>query len=168
MVPRSRRVGFTLAELLLVLAMMMVLLAVSVPSLRSWNHRLHLQQTESAMIRLAGEARKQAIRTGYAWEMTFSPASRQLTIAPKGIAIEAIPREITNRVAKEAWAAKVRGELRFADSQRGEPIASLHFSPQGTVTPASIQIAVPPGMQSQWVTHRLTGGLQPMLPSQRR
>jgi len=150
--PRS---GFSILELLLVLTLMAILAAISVPSLRRWQATLPLEQSASAIQQLVATVQLDALRSG-------RPA--RLTLEPSGALFNPVVSVTTGR---EVLPLRLPSGIRCrpADPDDNQPTATIRpdgglelvFHPDGTATPASLVLEDPAGRKVGLVIHRLNG-----------
>lgn len=79
---KARRRGFTLVELLLVLALAVVLAALSWPAVRGPLSRMRLRQSAGQLEAIFAEAKYQAITTGDVYEVRYQRGGGRLEWSP--------------------------------------------------------------------------------------
>ena len=92
--PRAR--GFTLLEVVVALAIVAVVLAVSVPAMQNFYESSQYRGAIGDVVSLLGSARHTAIRTGSDQDVFFYPRERRISsgrankILPEGISLEVL------------------------------------------------------------------------------
>ena len=150
----SRRAAFTLMELILVLGVLVVLTAITLPGILRWQRALPLEQAVSILQLQLQETRAAAVRSGEAWSLILphphEPWRREPVIAsqdriqhyrfrlPAGIRCEII-------------------EPAGTPSSRQEPQKQIVFQPDGTVHGCRLRITTNDGIVTILQIHRMTG-----------
>lgn len=152
--PAAARSGFSLMELLLVLALMTVLAAITVPSLQGWQQRLTLEQAASTLQQQITETRLRSIQSGERWLLVLSlPEKTSLQLCPDS------PQIIPARFrfpADISWKAMSRHN---AVPTSMETIR-LVFRPDGTCSDISLQLSDQRGHSLALSLDRLTGSVR--------
>src|SRR4051794_399213 len=81
---RRQRSGFTLLEVLLVMAILVILAAVSLPTLDAMYGDTKLRGAADEVVGAWGEARARAIDTGVNFRFAIMPGKERYRIAPEG------------------------------------------------------------------------------------
>jgi Tfp pilus assembly protein FimT len=163
--------GFTLIELLMVLSLLIVLTAVSLPGLVRWQRALPLDQATSMLQQQLQETRLVAIQTGQPWRLVLPDSGRSGYREPVPFAASVAQRLASisrsgagqNRfrqnksVLRDAtafqWPVGVRCEVLSA----GDSNPSVVFQPDGTAVDRQLRLANQHGHSQILQLVRLTG-----------
>lgn len=156
--PPAAAQGFSLMELLLVLALLTVLAALTVPALHSWQQRLTLERAATALQHQITETRLRSIQSGERWVLVLSlpeKTSRQLRpdrplYRPE---ILQLPKTISLK----------------AEPEKGQPTTDaqmirLMFRPDGTCSATSLLLNDTRGNTLSLSIDRLTGSVRITAP----
>jgi type II secretion system protein H len=119
---RSRTSGFTLLEMVFVVAVGMIVTTVSVPMTRSAMRTYHLNTAVATLTGAIQTTRYQAIMRGYHHNINFNPSSRSYQLASKVPPATAF----SNVGTAVPWCPS--GDVTLSAS------TTLEFFPGGTVT----------------------------------
>lgn len=123
---RSDRSGFTLVELLVVMAVMAVSFALIFATVGSGLGRKQDRRFAAELAALLGRARHQAMAAGTPVAVVFSEESRRCWITEPGEGSVDIPREL---------------EIRAVGLLREEDVLYLFFYPDGASSGAELAVA---------------------------
>ncbi len=130
------RLGFTLLELILVLALFALVRAAATPALRSFARRGVLDDTAASLLALTQQAQTRAIHEAVVHRVVFDLAERRAWLEQAGEwGLEASPRPGTEPVD---WGRTVTVASDISPSEY-ETVAIM-FYPTGLVTPGSLVI----------------------------
>jgi type II secretion system protein H len=129
--PHDRRGGFTLIEVLLVLAVLLVMASLVWPSL-DWMYRQHRlrQAAESVRVRLSA-ARLRAVEAGFPYQFRFEPGGYRFVVLPTDVGSTAGPAA---QAAPIAWKAagslptKMRFDVPTTANVGAQPLAADLFT----------------------------------------
>jgi prepilin-type N-terminal cleavage/methylation domain-containing protein len=146
--PSSRRTGFTLVEVLLVLGLLAILSAVVLPAVGRWQSGLPLQRAETEIRDALIHARTQAITTGRSCGIQVHAGNEQYrTIRTTANG----PRTTEHRLSEG---------VRFGAAGNGAGwMAPVLFTPDGIAADAVVPMADAEGRRSRLRLRRLTGSV---------
>lgn len=154
---RSR--GFTLLELGITIAILVVLIAICVPGITGWIRRNDLSRAESELADMVSEAKRMALRSGQTYQVRFDRNSCRLFMEAR--AASGSKRELEKKgVSNKSVALSKDIQIQFSSDQNQMPITALTLSPVGTISAAGIRVAHRSGIEGNWRTNRLTGTIQ--------
>jgi len=145
---RSRRRGFSLAELLIVVALLAIAAAVVVPN-SSTSMATDLVQAAEVVVAELDYVRNLAVTYGSSYEATYSDDGTQLLLAHSGSnsSLDTLPAapfgsvndDPTQRVLRINELTSLAGDVRIVGAvavtdSGDEPIASIEFGPLGETT----------------------------------
>jgi prepilin-type N-terminal cleavage/methylation domain-containing protein len=160
--PAVGRPGFSILELLVVLTLMAILAAISVPSLRRWQASLPLEQSASAIQQLAARVRLDALRSGRPARLTLDPSG--LLFTPT-VSLTANREVLPLRLPDGIRCRLLSGDERKSSALlRSDGRLELVFHPDGTATPAGLVLSDSGGGSLCVVLGRLTGSVS-VVPS---
>jgi type II secretion system protein H len=152
-----RRSGFSILELLVVLALMAILAAITVPSLRRWQATLPLEQSASAIQQLVARVQLDALRSGRSAGLTLESSGALFTPAVSvTTGREVLPLRLPDGI--RCLPATPEGS-RSTSRTRSDGGLELIFHPDGTATPACLVLEDPAGRNLGLVIHRLNGSV---------
>ena len=99
----KRACGFTLLEVVVALAIVVIVLAVSVPAMQNFYESSQYRGAIGDVVSLLGSARHTAIRTGNDQDVFIYPNERRITsgraskILPEGVSLEVLGSAELNR-----------------------------------------------------------------------
>ena len=129
--------AFTLIELVLVMALLVTMLALAVPSLSSSLHQRNLEQEASRLLALTEYGRDEAAARGVPVIVWLSPDDGHFGVeVKKGFDADAIrPKEFVLNGAGLRFDPPEGG---VASSVQGHGFNVAEFAPDGTLDPASV------------------------------
>lgn len=163
--------GFTLIELLMVLSLLIMLTAVSLPGIVRWQRTLPLDQATSLLQQQFQETRLVAIQTGHPWRLVLPDSGRSGYREPVPAAgsvvqtLASIGRSTAGQnafrqndpVLRDAtdfqWPVGIRCEVLSA----GDTSSSFVFQPDGTATDRQLRLSNDYGHSQILQLVRLTG-----------
>ena len=145
--PLGLREAFSLVEMLLVLAILGVVTALTVPAIDHWQRAQQLQAAVDLVRSELLDARRTAIDTGRSVAFEYQPGSGRY----------AVREESADRVHEGQLAESVRFGLLSAPRQQSWP--ALWFHPNGTAVDHSVPVSDDVGRTQHLVVRRLTGGV---------
>ncbi len=151
---RLRRAGFTLMELILVLGVLVVLTAITLPGILRWQRALPMEQAVSMLQLQLQETRAAAIRSGEAWCLILPHASEPGRRQPLASS------QVRNHVHSFRIPAGTSCDIIDAvgsQNQRPEATKQIVVQPDGTVRACRIRITTDTGIVTTLQIHRLTG-----------
>lgn len=155
--PAARRSGFSILELLVVLTLMAILAAISVPALRRWQATLPLEQSAAAIQQLIARVRLDALRSGRPALVTLESSGILFTPTVSSTNNrEVLPLRLPDGIRCEPLAENVRQPSRVL---RSDGRVELVFHPDGTATPASLILRDQAGRSLGLIIRRLNGGV---------
>lgn len=138
-----RRTGFTLFEVLLVLALLLVLVGLSIPALESLQSRQPMDQAIAMAQQSFLQARLEAIRSGQRWGI----------LMPGRDPGRCFPVNSKSRFSFDfAWPEGIQSAQ--AEDRSG---ADFVFFPDGTATPGTLVLTDSDGRAATLTVSRLTG-----------
>ena len=153
--PRS---GFSLMELLLVLALLTVLAALTVPAMRGWQQRLTLERAATALQHQISETRLRSIRSGERWMLVLSLSEKtSLQIRP-------------DRPLSQPELLRLPQDIRLKpEPEKGQPpvdaqVLRIIFRPDGTCSATALRISDTRGNSLSLSLDRLTGSVRISTP----
>jgi prepilin-type N-terminal cleavage/methylation domain-containing protein len=126
MIRRTRRRGYTLLELMAVMAALLVLGVMILPTLSGIRGNTNLKASEDVLRSLLAQARAKAIEDGKNYKMTFSEDGRNVRIEPD---VNSITGEA---VAPDGYDRPI---IREEELPKGVTVAILDLQDQGTPAP---------------------------------
>jgi prepilin-type N-terminal cleavage/methylation domain-containing protein len=87
--PRAAR-AFTLIEIMVVIGIMAIIFAISMPSIYRQMHKDSMRQAVSDVLDACSRARERAILTGQACEVRLRPADRMISVSGSSAAAPAV------------------------------------------------------------------------------
>lgn len=152
----SRRVGFTLFELLLVLALLSLLAGVTLPALASWRDRIALDRATHNLVHAVQTAKRRSLESGEERVIFFRSVERSLVVGPT--VNDFRPNQQLRDYETFSLDEGLTVEFR---TDGGSRLDALKIRPLGKLPLATIRITDPTG-QAQRTYHidRLTGTLR--------
>lgn len=150
----SRRAAFTLMELILVLGVLVVLTAMTLPGILRWQRAMPMEQAVSIMQLQLQETRAAAVRSGEAWSLLLPDINEPGRREPVTASQE------TNQQQRFRLPAGIHCEIIEAagtSGSRREPPNQIVFQPDGTVRSCRIRITTNDGIVTILQIHRMTG-----------
>lgn len=150
--------GFSLMELLLVLALLTVLAALTVPALRNWQQRLTLEQAATALQHQITETRLRSIQSGERWVLVLSlPERTSLQMRPGHPLNHPEMLQLPQQISLKP------------DPDKSQPstdpqIIRLVFRPDGTCSAAALLLSDTRGNSLALSIDRLTGSVRITAP----
>lgn len=125
---RHSRPAFTLFEMLLVMAVMVLVVGIAWPSLSSIRHRQHLHQSaETVKVRMMG-ARVHAIESGLTYQFRYAPGGREFVVVPYSEISPDTPASGPGAVAR--LAGSLATTVQFdADLSGGDTTSAIGLNP---------------------------------------
>jgi prepilin-type N-terminal cleavage/methylation domain-containing protein len=152
------RFGFTMFELLMVLAVLAVMVGAALPSIQTWILRAKIDHAGTALIQLASEAKRRAVESGETWAIRYVPGQACLQISScqdSSSILKKSDRGATNqRNLHEALT------MEFLDSSSRSRIDCIQVSPVGAISPVEVQIFNRDSLVDAFVSDRLTGDIR--------
>lgn len=150
MVSARKMQGFTLIELMIIIALLSIVLAMAVPNFTQFIRNNHVQAKADELNSFLHYARAQAIATRKPYEVVFTDSDNKITLNQKGQATE---REMQINAAK----AKVRG--------KGSATTKVEYLPTGAVTAeGSLSVCYENDAANGYVIQIWTSGLTQRYP----
>jgi prepilin-type N-terminal cleavage/methylation domain-containing protein len=147
--PVTKRCGFTLLELVLVVGLLLVVTAVALPGIAGWQARLPLDRAVAAIQHTCLEARVLAIQTGTTHVVQLSEQKSEVYMFPTGV--------IENQGEQPKFPpGQDIATFDFLDSE-GHNLTRLLFYPDGTSSSAQIAVTDENEHQTLLILDRLTG-----------
>jgi len=138
-VQKNRRPGFTLLELVLVAAILIIVSALAVPRFRKTFDFLQLQNFASDTVSFARYAQAKAITDGKIYKLVFDTEKKLLKIESQAKAEDGDGGE-------EKWYTEKNKLMPdYVEVQLEEGKGDVKFYPDGTADKATIKVFVPSG-----------------------
>jgi len=155
--PAAHRSGFSILELLVVLTLMAIVAAISVPALRRWQATLPLEQAAASIQQLVARVRLDALRTGRPALLTLDSSGILFTPTVSSPATrEVFPLRLPAGLRCEPLSENTRQPSRVL---RSDGRVELVFHPDGTATPASLFLRDQAGRSLGLIIRRLNGSV---------
>lgn len=138
---KSRQHGFTLVELMVVIAIMAIIMAIGVPSMRTMINQDSIRKAVRDVMDGCHSARAQAILTGQTMELRFRPEDGSLSIGPSagaGTTAESSGESKPAAAATAAFSATLSSQLSIDTwsvnfyEQLTNEVSAIRFFPNGT------------------------------------
>lgn len=139
---RSRRPGFTLIELIVVLALIAILTAVILPEMRGSLEESVLRSTARSMVAACNTANSRAVASGHPYHLIIDPAAHRYRIEQSPGSTRSHP---SNKPAPTPESAAIDPRI-VVEVHPLEPPApnssqhSVEFHPDGTVDAAEFRL----------------------------
>ena len=140
---KSKIPGFTIVELLVVMGIIGLLLAISVPSAARYAGRIRFSAATREIMGLLSLARSSAISSGHQQVVVVDVEAGRLLI-------EDSPEAAQTRAVSLASNVEVR--LTTSDGQELDTPARLVFQPNGALEGRSIQVTLSDGTRTQTIS----------------
>lgn len=157
----SKRAGFSLFELLMVLALLAVLAGLALQGARVWTERTKIDRANGAVVELVSEARRRAVNDGSAWVIQYSNQTQKLTLKPERPSIHNSPSKKAELEEERLLDENI--QIEFLSEKSGKSLKSIRVTPLGSITPADIRVLRGGILQQAFRTERLTGNLRRVL-----
>jgi type II secretion system protein H len=155
----AREKGFTMVEIIVVIAIMAIMMAISVPSFVDWRKNANYRKTANEITSIMREARSLAVSKGLQHQVVFNPTSKCYQLQSYNIA--------TNSFNTASQTSCAPPDVTLRDSLDGTSTAvmTVIFKTNGTATisggpeaPTSGNVSVnDSGTQKYLVTVMQTG-----------
>ena len=122
--------GFTLLEIIIVIALIAVLAAISVPSFISWSKNLNYRQASKQITSMLREARTQAISTNLQYMVVIEPQNNCYEIYKGTLSYNTPPASFTTLVQQVTAPSNVI--IRGGSGGTLTTNVSVTFNPNGT------------------------------------
>lgn len=154
--------GFTVFELVIVLALFVSALALSMPAISNWQRRTELNRAENALMQMIADAKRNAIQSGIPWQVTYNRQSHRLLLQQMEEPRAETKSTSTNlpRIRNESVVISPLIDMRITGIGADAPESVIVLSPVGTINAATVRIAHRVGWSSTWITHRLAGDIR--------
>lgn len=166
-----RQRGFTLFEVLLVLAVIAIATGVALPSLLQWTQRNRLQTLESGLQRLLQEGRRAACQDGTMRFLRLDALRGELVLETHR-ASNGKSTMVRQGSAQPSETEPVRrmplppgSFVKFRHLETLQNLDRISIPASGLMEPIGIAIQTPRGLKSEWTIHRYTGVFQVPRPS---
>ena len=150
----GRQRAFTLVELLLVMAMLVVATSLVMPGVGRWQRNMPLDQSLQQIKYELARTRVLAMSQGTAWTVTFRLGGRQWSRTPTYSHDTQLSQQFM-----------LPEEVRFesAEKIRSKPEVSVRFLADGTATPARLILRDVDGTGREIRLDRLTGTMHAVI-----
>ncbi len=165
--------GFTMVELVIVLAVACIILAISLPTINRTITNMHLTSSATSLAGVIQSTRYQAISTGCPYEVTITAASRSYQIYTEKVVTSPTAPPVCATTYSYVCASNYSGAacaIQFANSDVNvsfNPVSAtstLVLNPSGTIsttssitTPSTFTIVFSPSTGSQTKTVTVSG-----------
>ena len=124
----AREKGFTLVEIIIVIAIMAIMMGISVPSLVDWRKNANFRKTANEITSLLREARSMAISKGLQHQVVLNPTSKCYQLQAFNIA--------TNSFDAASQTSCAPADVSIRSNSAGTSTAALTviFKSNGTAT----------------------------------
>src|SRR5437762_4281160 len=136
----QRRAGFTLLEIAISVAILIIITLVAVPSVRGVLADRRLQRSLDAMNQIVREAQERSVQEHRAYLIEWQ--RKAIVLRPESIR-EGEPPNPVARLALEKGHAFL---LRLPAALDKDPLSQWIFWPSGTCEPANVQFKSPDGL----------------------
>ena len=157
---KALRCGFTLFELLLTLAILLIVTAISVPRLMQRLQRNEIHSTAVSIRNQLNEARRRAVETGVPQRAVIDIPQHQIRIeSAEGVAVEKF-----EPVAPLSLPAGIQIAMTSTSSDTNpgnvEPCCVIRFHPNGTSSSGSLTLSEAQGASYRLRIDRATGTIR--------
>lgn len=159
--PIMRRPGYTLIELMVVLAVIIVLGAVVIPTIRSYYSNSHQKATADMMNGRIAQARALAMETGSWYRVSINTDKKRMRIGPDCMTYDSLQPGSSDApnsmVVEDAFEDGVTAEVTSSDSSQASNSWMQMSSGGGGGSSGSGSTAPPASTSSEWVTVATVG-----------
>jgi type II secretion system protein H len=151
-----REKGFTLVELLVVLAMIGIMSGLAVPSVKEWFTDYRVRKASRQVVTDLQYAKMRAVSEGVQFKVSFNNSARSYTLQRGNASAGSstwVQVDATRQLAAEGTPYYAQGVSLTASN------SDVTFSPVGTASPAT-SIALSAGTKARTVTTLLTGRIR--------
>lgn len=140
------RCGFTLMELLVVLALIVIMFGLTMPQIRGVLLTDTLKRSARRVVGLTSELRERAVRNQKPYVLSFDPGKRRYWIGFSGMTEEELELALKNA---ETLPSNVRIEdiWRKNEGKAAAGEIPILFTPKGYASPSAIHLAADDGRQ---------------------
>ncbi len=163
-VPRSNHArggGFTLLELLVVVAILVLLASLVTPSVMDQLRRNHVAQAAESVREVISRSRTLALDAGIDYQFRYEPNGRQFVVLP--LELEPSDSNSADGEARTAGYIRLAGELDegllLQPSGDSESTSESLFRFDGTADNATLQVANEEKLTAELSVRGLTGGI---------
>ncbi|MFV8818307.1 pilus assembly FimT family protein [Haliea sp. E17] len=142
--PAIRERGFTLLEIMVAIAVVALLLAVSIPGTQRMYQSMQYRESLRDALAIFTEARREALDSGRAQDVEIEPASRSISLNQHR---QQLPEGFSLGVT-------AAGEL------MRQGIAVIRFYPEGGSTGGDVEITAPSGQTTRLTVDWLMGSVR--------
>lgn len=136
---RTNHSGFTLIELVLVMLLISITLATTVPSLKGWSRGSKLREAGDQFLAVTRYARTQAASDGRTYRLNIDPQSGGYVLSVQdGMQFVPLGNEFGRNYALPA------GYMMSVTDEQNQPLSVIDFFPNGRTYAAQVRIAAGP------------------------
>jgi len=127
---RSCSAGFTLTEMVIVLALILALIAIAIPSIVTWRINMSFKQTASQMTELLRDARSRTVSDSIQYKVVFKPNSSSYKMLRSQKAYNSAAADYKYIV--QGYTVPAGVTMRSYSSGTSTQNVSIEFKPNGT------------------------------------